>query len=225
MSIVRSCLAAAAVLALAHPAAAQIPLYTQRLPEGTVYIRLVNALPGAASIQTGFAGTVDLGADGAARISPYFVDVTGGGKTVELQVQEGGRTAKATVHPTSGAFVTVVLQRAGDALTAALITDQPEYNQLRARLSFYNATPDCAAGSLAEASGRVIFTAVAPAAGAARSINPVAATVVAGCSAGQAHPLDLGPLEAGGLYTVWMMRPEGSLIAFMAHDTIAPPRR
>ena len=59
----------------------------------------------------------------------------------------------------------------------------------------------------------------------ARSVNPAAATVVvASCGAEKAKPLDLGKLDAGGLYSVWMMKPGGQLTAFMAHDTIAPPR-
>ncbi|MEJ1978560.1 MAG: hypothetical protein WDN49_23070 [Acetobacteraceae bacterium] len=35
----------------------------------------------------------------------------------------------------------------GSGVAADVITDKPEYNQLRARLSFYNATANCAAGS------------------------------------------------------------------------------
>jgi hypothetical protein len=212
------------LLGLVSPASAQILLYAQRLPEGTVYMRLVNALPGAATIQTDFAGKVNLGADGAARVSPYFVSTTAGGKTVALQVDEGGKSATSTFQPKSGTFITVVLHRTGDKIAASIITDKPEYNQLRARLAFYNATPDCAGGTLAEASGPSIFSNIAPDGAAARGINPVAAKVVAGCTAGKAPPLDLGQLDAGGLYTVWMMRPEGNLVAFVAHDTIAPPR-
>jgi hypothetical protein len=217
-------LALAALAGFAGAAAAQPLLYAQRLPAGTVYMRLVNALPGAISIGTDFAGKVELGADGAARVSPYFVSTTDGGKTVELQVSEGGKTATADYQPKSGSFVTIVLHRAGDKVTAALIADKPEYNQLRARLAFYNATADCPAGVLTEASGPTIFSNLAPDAVAARGINPVAAKVVAGCAAGKAPTLDLGKLEAGGLYTVWMMRPEGTLQSFVAHDLIAPPR-
>lgn len=206
------------------PALAQIPLYAQRLPDGTVYIRLVNALPGAASVQTDFAGTVALGADNAARISPYYVAGQAGGKTVAIQVSQGGGTATtAKFAPKSGAFVTVVLHPEGSGVAADVITDKPEYNQLRARLSFYNATADCAAGSL-ETGGRTIFTGIAANAAQARSINPVEAKVTASCATGHAPSLDLGQLEAGGLYSVWMMQPAGTLTAFVAHDTIAPPQ-
>ncbi len=223
MRVMRIGLVVAAMLGFVVPASAQILLYAQRLPAGTVYMRLVNALPGAASIQTDFAGRVDLGADGAARVSPYFVSTTLGDKLVTLGVEEGGKSAKPSFTPKSGSFVTVVLHRAGDKVVASVISDKPEYNQLRARLAFYNAT-DCPAGMLAEASGPDIFKGIAPDAAAARGINPVAAKVVAGCATGKAPPLDLGELQAGGLYTVWMMKPEGTLMSFVAHDTIAPPR-
>lgn len=213
----------AGLLALPGLVRAQVPLYAQSLPEGTVYIRLVNALPDAAAVQTDFAGKVSLGADGAARISPYYVAGNAGGRSVTLQVTQAGKTATARFAPRSGSFVTVVLEDKGGVLTAAEITDKPEYNQLRARLSFYNATPGCNAGSLADPSGKAIFSEMPPNSGQARSINPVAAKVVASCAAGKT-PLDLGQLEPGGLYSVWMMQPAGSLIAFVAHDTIAPPQ-
>ncbi len=213
-----------ALLGLAVPVQAQPLLYAQRLPEGTVYIRLVSALPGAASVQTDFAGKVDLGADGASRISPYFVAGSAGGKTVTMQVSEGGKTANAIFEPKSGTFITVVLHPKPDGVTTAIITDKPEYNQLKARLSFYNATGDCTAGSLSEQVGRPVFNNIPPDAGQARSINPVAATVTAACGGGKAPALSLGQLEAGGLYSVWMMRPAGQLLTFVAHDTIAPPR-
>ena len=210
---------------------AQVPLYAQSLPEGTVYIRLVNALPAAATVQTDFAGKVKLGADGAARVSPYYVAGKAGGKSVALQVTMtgAGRTATARFVPPNGKFVTVVLHQSSDGVTAAEITDRPEYNQLRARLSFYNATTGCTTGSLADASGKPIFNATPPDSAQARSINPVAAKVIASCAAGNAPPLDLGKLEAGGLYSVWMMQPDGppgtgALTVFVAHDTIAPPQ-
>ena len=204
-------------------ARAQPLLYSQRLPEGTVYIRLASALPTAATVTTDFAGTVELGNTDAARISPYFVAGTAGGKTVTMQVAAGGKTSTASIQPKSGTFITVVLGEKAGAVSAAIVTDHPEYNQLKARLSFYNATDDCAAASLTE-SGRAVFTGIAANAVQARSINPVAATVTAACGADKLKPLDLGKLNEGGLYSVWLMKPGGQPVTFMAHDTIAPPR-
>ena len=146
-------------LAVAPAAASAQPmLYAQRLPEGTVYVRLANGLAGAASIETGFAGQVSLGGDGGSRISPYFVAGESGGKPATLQVTTDGQTRPARFTPPTGSFVTVVLHPAEDGIQAAVITDKPEYNQLKARLSFYNATPDCGGGALNEASGRPVFS-------------------------------------------------------------------
>ncbi len=202
---------------------AQPLLYTQRLPEGTVYIRLVSALPAAATVATDFAGLVSLGDADASRVSPYFVAGDAGGKTVSLQVKEGGKTAVATIQPKSGTFITVVLQEKAGGVSAAIIVDKPEYNQLRARLTFYNATDDCANGSLVTG-GKAVFSSMVPDSVKAGSVNPVAATVVAACAAEKARPLDMGKLEAGGLYSVYMVRLGGQLASFTAHDLIAPPQ-
>ena len=209
---------------VAGTARAQPLLYAQRLPEGTVYLRLANALPGSVTVGTDFAGKVALGDAEAARISPYFVSVTAGSKTVPLLVEQGGgKTATVTIEPKSGSFITVVLHEKAGGVTAAIVTDKPDYNQLRARLTFYNATDGCPNGALAE-SGRTIFSGVPPDGVKAGSVSPVAATVVASCGTEKAHPLDMGKLEAGGQYSVWMLRLGGQIVSFTARDTIAPPR-
>ena len=219
----RGSLLAVAGLVGAATANAQPMLYAQRMPEGTVYIRLASALPAAATVTTDFAGAVSLGNTDATRISPYFVAGSAGGKTVTMQVAEGSKTATATIQPKSGSFITVVLEEKGNGVTAAIITDKPEYNQLKARLTFYNATNDCGGGSLTQGS-RAVFSGLGPDSGQALSLNPVSATLVAACGADKAKPLDVGKLEEGGLYSVWMMRLGGQLMSFVAHDTIAPPR-
>lgn len=212
----------ACVLA-AGAARAQPLLYAQRLPEGTVFIRLASALPGAATVGTGFAGEVALGDAEATRISPYFVSVSAGGTTVPLQIGLDGKSSTTSIRPASGSVVTVVLHEKAGAVTAAVITDKPEYNQLKARLTFYNATDDCSNGALSQG-GRVVFGGVAPEGVKASSVSPVTANVVASCGTEKAKPLDMGRLEAGGQYSVWMMRLGGQLVSFTAHDTIAPPR-
>ncbi len=110
-------------------ARAQPLLYAQRLPEGTVYVRLASALPLAASVATEFAGTVELGADGAGRISPYFVAGDAGGKTVAHAGEPGRQRSEAAFQPKSGAFITVVLHAEGAGVTASVVVDKPEYNQ------------------------------------------------------------------------------------------------
>ncbi len=219
----RRCLLGSLLAVTAGGVQAQPLLYTQRLPEGTVYIRLVSVLPAAATVATDFAGQIPLGNADASRVSPYFVAGDAGGKSVSLQVKEGAKTATATIQPKSGTFITVVLQEKAGGVSAAIIVDKPEYNQLKARLAFYNATDDCAAGSLTTG-GKAVFSGVAPGGVKAGSVNPVAATVIAACAAEKAKPLDMGKLDAGGLYSVYMMRLGGQLASFTAHDLIAPPR-
>ena len=220
---VRHCLPSLLLAMAATGAQAQPMLYSQRLPEGTVYVRFASALPAAATVGTDFAGAVSLGNTDATRISPYFVAGNAGGKTVSLQVNQGGKTVAATIQPKSGTFVTVVLQEKAGGVAAAVVTDHPEYNQLKARLAFYNAVDDCNSASLTER-GKAVFSAVPVNGVQVRSINPASATVVAACGADKAAPLDLGKLDEGGLYSVWMMKPAGQLVSFMARDTIAPPR-
>lgn len=211
---------AAAVLA---PAQAQILLYSQRLPEGTVYMRFASALPAPATVGTDFAGQITLGDTGANRISPYFVAGNAGGKSVALQVASGGATATATIQPKSGTFITVVLHPKAGGVVGSIVTDKPEYNQLKARLTFYNATEDCSSASLTDGT-RPIFSGMAADSVQARSVSPVAATVTAVCGTEKAKPLELGKLDEGGLYSVWLMRLGGQLAPFLARDTIAPPR-
>ena len=209
-------------LGAGYQAQAQPMLYAQHLPEGTVYIRLANALPGAAAVKTDFAGTISLGSADASRISPYFVAGNAGGKAVALSVT-GSQAATVTIHLKSGVFVTVVLHDDAGGVAASVITDKPEYNQLKARLAFYNLSRDCSAGSLTTG-GRTVFSAVPTDAVDVRSLNPVDATVTAACRQDKAKPLDLGKLQEGGLYSVWLMRLDGQLRSFVSRATIAPPQ-
>ena len=137
---------------------------------------------------------------------------------------QAGHVAEAAFQPKSGTFVTVVLHAGGPGVQASVVVDKPEYNQIKARLSFYNATSDCAGASLSEAAGGTVFNEVPPDSAQARSVNPAAATVTAACSSERTTPLPLGQLSPGGLYTIWLMRPAGALTSFVARDTIAPPR-
>lgn len=198
-------------------------LYEQRLPEGFAFLRLANALPDAVTVKPDFGPEVRLGAEGATRIGAYLIGEGVAGRPVILRVTEGATTTEVTIRVTAGGSNTVLLQRQGGGLVATVVRDTTEYNQTRARLTFYNAIPGCVEGALALApAGTAIFTAVAPNAMRSRTINPVRATVLANCTGQQAPPLALGALEAGGQYSVWLMAPAGVPVAFLARDTIAP---
>lgn len=203
-------------------APAQPMLYEQRLPEGTGFVRLVNATPGPITIKPDYDEATTLGTNGAERVSPYFVAEGLADRAVRLQVTAGGRTGIMEVRLQGGQLNVVVIRDAGDGVTASAFQVPQRYEQQRAVLAFFNAVPDCANGALAlEPSGGSLFSNVAPNSGQSRSVAPAAAVVRASCAAGRAPNLDLGRLQAGGLYSVWLVAPEGRPTSFLARDTIA----
>lgn len=207
------------------PARAQAPmLYEQRLPDDTAFIRIINALPGEVSVKADFAPAFTQGSTDADRVGPYVPAEKAVGKEQALEITQGGETAKASLSFKQG-YNTVILQRRDGKLVATSLPDSLEFNQLRARLAFYNLIPDCADGSLTlQGSNQAVFTGVAPNATKSRSVNPTTASVQAACGGRQAPVQDLGKLDAGGQYSVWLMAPEGKPVTLLARDRIAPRR-
>ena len=210
--------------AMPRAASAQPPmLYEQGLPEGFAFIRIVNGLPGGAAVRPDFGNPVTLGEAGADRVSPYYVAEDVARRPVRFQVTAGGRTVEVQAPVKGGGLNTVLLQREGEGIAAVSIPDQADYNQARARVAFYNLVPGCAAGALAlEPSGQSVFSGIAPNTGRTRSLNPANAVVRASCTGQRAPNLDLGRLQAGGLYSVMLMAPAGQPVAFLVQDRIAP---
>ena len=211
------------LMAAAGAVRAQPMLYEQRLPDGFAFVRLASTLPGTAVVRPDFGEPVTLGEAGADRVSPYFVAEDVAGRPVKFQVTLGGTTTEVQAEVKGGGLNTVLLQREGDRVVAAAIADQGEYNQTRARVTFYNAVSGCPDGALMlDPSGQSVFTGVAPGSGRTRSLNPAQAVVRASCGTQRTPPVDLGRLQAGGLYSVWMMAPAGQPVAFLVQDRIAP---
>lgn len=220
----RFILGLAAAVAFALPATAQVALYEGRLPDGFAFVRFANASAQPVDLAPGFTDPVKLGTDGASRISTYRVVEAVAGKTFAATDPEGGKLA---FQLTPGKFHTFLVTDAGAKLAGTLVTDVTDYNQLRAKMSFYNAAPACPAASLLlEPANQAIFKAVGPASMRTRSINPVdEAKVHATCGPASVPSLDLGELHAGALYSVWLMAPAGTPVTFVAQDFIAPYQR
>jgi len=217
-----------ALLLLAPVAArAQAPmLYKQRLPDGWGLLRYANTLAQATALRSDFDLPRNLGTEGAARITPYHVIENVEGKTLEMQLTSGTTTTRLRFTLRPNTFNTLLLLREGDTVVARVIQDTTEFNQIRARLTFYNAAPGCGATTLAlDPGGQAVLSDVADGGMRARTVAPAAARVRATCSGARVGPLDLGRLEAGQLVSVWMMSPAGTPILFRSTDTIAPPGR
>lgn len=210
--------------ALPNPSRAQIALYEGRLPEGFAFIRFANTTADAMDLAPAFTDPVKLGSDAAARISQYRVVENVAGKTLAVTNGEGGHI---DLRLEAGKFHTFLITAGGAQLAGKLVTDVTEYNQLRSKLSFYNAAPTCPTASLLlEPANQAVFTAVETATMRTRSINPVAeAKVHATCDGANVPTLDLGELNAGALYSVWLMAPSGVATTFLAQDFIAPYQR
>jgi hypothetical protein len=226
MPLIRSPLLPAALLAglaLAQPATAQPMLYEQRLPDGFAFVRIANGLPAGAVVRPDFGDAVTLGEGGADRVSPYYVAEDVARRPVKFQVTTAGTTTEVQASVAGGGLNTILLQREGERVVATSIPDKAEYNQTRARVTFYNAVPGCAGGALAlDPSGQSVFSGVAPNTGSTRSLNPTQANVRASCATQRAATLDLGRLQPGGLYSVWLMAPSGQPVSFIMQDRIAP---
>jgi len=204
-------------------ATAQNQVYDPLPPPGSAYVRFVNALGGAVVLRPDFLPPQQLGTASLQRVTQYLVVENVAGRNLVVDAQEGERSGRITLHAEPGSFVTVIVQQAaGQALTAVPVVDHTDFNQSRARLSFYNATPDCADASLVlEPSGPAVFQTVAPGTAKARTVNPVTATVRAACAGQAAEPFALSGLEAGGMYSIWLMFPDGHATAFVSRDTTA----
>lgn len=216
-------------LLLLSPLAAQAQapmLYEQRLPDGWGLLRYVNTLAEPAAFRSDFDLPRNLGTEGPARVTPFHVIADVEGKTLETAVTVAGQTARLRFSLAPNAFSTLLLLRESDQLVVRVIRDTTEFNQLRARLTFYNATTQCGPSTLAlDPGGQSVLADVAPGAMRARSVTPAAARVRATCASARIGPLDLGRLEAAQLISVWLIAPGGTPQLFRSVDTIAPPGR
>ena len=205
-------------------AAAQGQVYDPLPPPGSAYVRFVNASGDDVAVRPDFLPAQTLGTAGAARVTAYTVVENVKGKPLAVQVQAKGQTGQLGFTAEPGSFNTLLLEGGGSqAPRIVQVVDKTDFNQSRARLSFYNATPDCAGATLAIApDGPVVFQDVAPGTTKARSVNPVTVAVSAGCAqAGARAALDLTGLEAGGMYSIWLMPGTGGFRALMTRDTTA----
>ena len=208
------------------PAAAQMMLYENRLPDGFAYVRFVNTLPEAVTVKpVGFGDPVALGKGESDRVSAYYTVEKVTGRRLEIDLTGTGTTGHATFELKPAAFHTILIGREPNGASAKVVTDQAEMNQNRARLAFYNAVPGCVSATLQTASGGPsVFTGIASGAMRGRSVNPSSdVRLKAACGANPvAASLNVGRLEAGGQYSIWLMAPSGTPVAFLSENAIAP---
>ncbi len=210
-------------LGAAGAAQAQGQVYDPVPPRGSAYVRLVNVLPGEVMARPDFLPQQRLGTAPAQRVMAFTTVENVANRQLRLEFQEGQRRGQATLRVEPGSFVTVLLHAApGGGIAATPVVDAADFNRARARLAFYNAMPDCpAAGLSIQPSGPAVFEGVPSLGTRARSVNPVAAQIRASCADRASAPFALEGLEAGGMYSIWMISGTPQPQAFMTRDTTA----
>ena len=220
--VVRAALAAFAAL-LPAQVWAQAQVYDPVPPRGSAYVRLVNMLPGEVTARPDFLPQQRLGVAPAQRVMAFTTVENVANRQLRLEFQEGARRGQATLRIEAGSFVTVLLHAtASGSLAATPVVDAPDFNRARARLAFYNAMPDCpAAAVLIQPAGPAVFENVPSLATRARSVNPVTAEIRAQCAERASPPFPLEGLEAGGMYSIWLLGGTPTPQAFVTRDSTA----
>jgi len=211
------------------PAWGQGQVYEPAPPSGSAYVRIVNTLAGEISLRPDFLPPQRLGVVlPHQRVMAYSVVENVAGRTLRLEVTEGTRRATGTLTAAPGSFVTVLVHRgAGSNPAITALAEDTDFNRARARVAFYNTLPDCpAAGLLLQPAGQAVFADVPALQSRVRSVNPVAAQVRAVCGDRVSPDFALHGLEAGGMYSVWLIPGPGAAPqAFLLRDSTAPFRR
>lgn len=196
---------------LASPATAQQVLYDPLPPKGSAYLRVMNA--GSAPLSVDGA---TLGTSKTDRVGPYRVmqNVAAGRTTVSL----GGRSVPVTLAEAS--YTTLIVLPGGEVKT---VTDETEFNQVRAKLTFYNAAAACPQASVSlGADGAKVFDAVKPGEGRMRAVNPVTAQLAARCGDEAPSLFDLSGLQAGARVSIVLTGGPQARSAFVIQDQTAP---
>lgn len=198
-----SALALALALALPGPAAQAegvfAQLYAARPPAGSSFVRVVN--PEASPVRVQIANGPSQEISPTQPASTYAI--VKGNQPFNLLI-DGKPAASLQVKPDT--FTTLVVRRDGANATYAAIDDSNgAQDALKAELRFYNLAADCPAARLeVSPTGPTLFQDVKPGASAARAINPVSATLAAGCGTVRSPSLVLPALQPGDHYSLFL---------------------
>lgn len=197
--------ALALALALALPGAAAqaegvfAQLYAARPPAGSSFVRVVNPDTGPVRVQIANGPSQEIGPTQPA--TTYAI--VEGSQRFDLLI-DGKPAASLQVKPDT--FTTLVVRRDGVNVTYSAIDDSNgTQDALKAELRFYNLAADCPGARLeVSPTGPSLFQGVKPGASAARAINPVSATLAAGCGTVLSPSLALPALQPGDHYSLFL---------------------
>ncbi|WP_233235837.1 alginate O-acetyltransferase AlgF [Bordetella sp. LUAb4] len=215
-------LALAGMLSTTAAMAVEVPLYETGPAEDSSFVRFVNGGEKPVDvIATGSNARISLD---AAKPASDFMAIRAG-KAIEGVLARGTAKQNVSVTVKPGEFASVIgLDDAAGGLRSVTVLESPDdFNALKASVAFYNVDAQCASAALLAAGRNVVLLDGVPEGQVKRrQINPVPLSVQLSCG-GQAvgQPLDLGTLEAGQRYTVFLVPAGKSSRIFKATDTVA----
>jgi hypothetical protein len=223
-----------AVPIAAHASADDVAsLYGPQPPADATYLRVLNlsTLTAKVVLPSG-ARPVDLGPGAATAL-----DVVRPGTSLQVKVDaqapmlQPGSAPVAAGPDTVGATITLAIEHteAGAWRAVPIAAPAASTDALRAQLRLFNFAEGCDGKVALERNGAqnggpVVFEHVASRHALARSINPVAATLVAVCGDAVSAPLALPRLAAGQSYSLFLSGPASRPVLRGALDTLDWPR-
>ncbi|ALM85415.1 alginate O-acetyltransferase AlgF [Bordetella sp. N] len=215
-------LAFAGLLSTTAAMAVEVPLYETGPAEDSSFVRFVNGGQQAVEvIATGSNARLSMD---AAKPASNFLPIKAG-KAIEGALVRGNSKQNVSVTVQPGEFASVVaLDDAKGGLRSVIVREQPDdFNALKASVAFYNVDAQCASAALLAAGRNIVLVDDVPEGQVKRrQINPVPLSVQLSCG-GQpvGNPVDLGSLEAGQRYTVFLVPDGKGSRIFNATDTVA----
>lgn len=199
-------------------AQAEPQLYETGPSEESSYVRFVNATENTIEIiSSNGSAKVELNANTDGRASHFFTVKAASKLTATLQGK--GRKGSVEVTGKPWEYITVaIFPDATAKLRTMLVRETPDdFNAMRASVSLFNLDASCTATMQGGAKKATILEGVKPFTVQRRLINPVNLSATVGCG-GQNTKVDLGQLEAGGRYSVFLSSLKNAHQAWFVHD-------
>ncbi|MBB5216310.1 alginate O-acetyltransferase AlgF [Parapusillimonas granuli] len=199
-----------------------VDLYPTGPAEDAAFVRFVNAGPDRLQIAPK-GGGAPVALDAPKQATPYYPVAAGGDITGRLASDGAGQDI--ALKAAAGEFITVVAG-AGQApgIVVSVLREQPEdFTAVKASVAFYNMNAGCSPAAVQVAGRKVfLFESVAPDAMARRLVNPVKLALQLVCGgAPVGDPLELGRLEAGERYSVFLAPGDPAARFFAVKDEVA----
>lgn len=209
----------ALTMMLSISAWADSPLYETGPSQDSSFVRFINLSEEKANVLNGSA-KVSLNNQGDGRASKFF-PVKAGTK-LAAQVQAANAKLQVELIAKPGEFLTVALTAKGNTLESQILRENPsDFNAMRSSIALHNTDSSCSSASLGGgAKNATIFENVKTGALERRLVNPVKLSAQVSCD-GQAvgKVLDLGQLQAGERYSIFIQKTKAGRQAFFIKDS------